>query len=104
MLEIFFFSVLYTCMILNPLDLPLPQVSTSEVSLPSVSSGPRFPINQHRTTISKQDWMENKRIKIWKKHGKINLEGMVNLVSPFPFFLEPLSFLHETEGLPEFKL
>ena len=48
--------------------------------------------------------MDNKRIKIWKKHGKINLEGVVNLVSPFPFFLEPLSFLHETEGLPEFKL
>ena len=29
---------------------------------------------------------------------------MANLVSPFPFLLEPLSFLHETEGLPEFKL
>ena len=48
--------------------------------------------------------MKNKRFKIWEKHGKINLECKVNLVSLFPFFLELLSFLRETEGLPEFKL
>lgn len=48
--------------------------------------------------------MKNKRFKIWEKHGKLNLECMVNLVSPFPFLLEHLSFLCETEGLPEFKL
>lgn len=92
-----------TCMTLNPLDFELSlRPLQQEYLFLAQALAQDFPLAQNKDHYLRLDGKLKKRKS--GRYGKINLECMVNLVSPFPFSLEPLSFWHETDGLPGFKL